>query len=76
VLSLKNTIRYNSDGPIAPQLGQFSQKGHGKRRNAVFFGTFPCICIGSACRKPTGRQLATGNAMRETIPRLNAGVRR
>jgi hypothetical protein len=60
----KGTVRHNSGGPIAPQLGQFHKKVSGDWRNAMFFGPLPWETVLAA--EP--RSLATGGAMGERMP--------
>jgi enamine deaminase RidA (YjgF/YER057c/UK114 family) len=64
--------RHNSGGPIAPQLGRFHKKVTGGYGNAGFFGGFPCDSAQMRGNLPKSASLATGVAMRETMPGLSA----
>jgi hypothetical protein len=64
----KGTVRHNSGGPIAPQLGQFHKKVSGEWRNAMFFGLFLRDLLGKTVLAAEPRSLATGGAMGERMP--------
>jgi hypothetical protein len=64
----KGTVRHNSGGPIAPQLGQFSQKSIGRVAECHVFRLFLRDLLGKTVLAAEPRSLATGGAMGERMP--------